>query len=174
MDYKRLSLGIETISILSAMEVPGVLMQVGCDVNFWWNFHWKLYRNFVLKLPLPQVSLALGDFHNDRMPLAATKRTQKAIGLFFSVLRAMTYETATEGDIKASFVWIFCIKIYWKIFQILVMQAMELRIGSLLEACKAAFTDVCDNFCFYKFHTVVHCPLLARWFGNLDVMDANR
>ena len=34
MAYKRLSLGIETISILSAMEVPGVLMQVGCDVNF--------------------------------------------------------------------------------------------------------------------------------------------
>jgi hypothetical protein len=38
------------------------------------------------------------------MPLAATKKTQKAIGLFFSVLRAMTYETATEGGIKASFV----------------------------------------------------------------------
>lgn len=54
------------------------------------------------------------------------------------------------------------------------MQVMELRIGSLLEACKAAFSDVCENFCFYKFHTVVHCPLLARWFGNLDVMDANR
>jgi hypothetical protein len=34
MAYKRLSLGIETISILSAMEVPGVLMQVGGDVNF--------------------------------------------------------------------------------------------------------------------------------------------
>lgn len=108
------------------------------------------------------------------MPLAATKKTQKAIGLFFSVLRGMTYETATEGDIKASFLWIFCIKLYQKIFQILVMQVMELRIGSLLEACKAAFTDVCENFCFYKFHTVVHCPLLARWFGNLDVMDANR
>ena len=38
MAYKRLSLGIETISILSAMEVPGVLMQVGrmciLDENF--------------------------------------------------------------------------------------------------------------------------------------------
>jgi hypothetical protein len=32
--------------------------------------------------------------------------------LFFSVLRAMTYETATEGDIKASFLWFFCIKLY--------------------------------------------------------------
>ena len=119
---------------------------------------------------MPQVSLALGDFHNERMPLSATKKTQKAIGLFFSVLRAMTYETATERDIKVRFAS-FCIKNFTTI---LGNQVMELSIVSLLEACKAAFSDVCDNFCFFKFHTVVHCPLLARWFGNLDVMDANR
>jgi hypothetical protein len=28
MDYKKITLGIETISILSASDVPGVLMQV--------------------------------------------------------------------------------------------------------------------------------------------------
>lgn len=53
-------------------------------------------------------------------------------------------------------------------------QRLEMLIVSLLEACKTAFKDVCPNFKFFKFHTIVHCPLQARWFGNIDVMDANR
>ena len=43
-----------------------------------------------------------------------------------------------------------------------------------METCKRAFKDVCPNFKFFKFHTIVHCPLQARWFGNIDVMDGNR
>lgn len=44
----------------------------------------------------------------------------------------------------------------------------------MLVTCKAAFAAECKNFCFYKFHMVLHCPRQIREFGNLDVMDANR
>jgi hypothetical protein len=51
---------------------------------------------------------------------------------------------------------------------------MKKQIVQLLDACNAAFASVCNNFNFYKYHKITHCPTQAKWFANLDVLDANR
>jgi hypothetical protein len=98
MDYKKITLGIETISILSASDVPGVLMQVNILLK---------NRQFFAKIHdislRAQISLALGDYSSDKLPLATTKKVQKAITLFFSVCRGTVYDETTEAGIKVHF-----------------------------------------------------------------------
>jgi hypothetical protein len=50
-----------------------------------------------------QISLALGDYSSDKLPLATTKKVQKAITLFFSVCRGTVYDETTEAGIKVHF-----------------------------------------------------------------------
>jgi hypothetical protein len=45
----------------------------------------------------------LGDYSSDKLPLATTKKVQKAITLFFSVCRGTVYDETTEAGIKVHF-----------------------------------------------------------------------
>lgn len=88
----------------------------------------------------------------------------------------MTYEEATEKDIqvhlhKFEYKLHFFLMFFYAPFY---LQALHQRITQLLLACKDAFASVCNNFNFFKFHIIIHCPDQARQWGNLDVMDAAR
>ena len=98
MIYKRIALGIETISILSASDVPRVLMQV----NILLKIDIFLVKIHDISLRA-KISLALGDYSSDKLPLAATKKIQKAITLFFSVCRGAVYDETTEAGTKVHF-----------------------------------------------------------------------
>jgi hypothetical protein len=50
-----------------------------------------------------QVSVALGDFSSAKLPLSKTKAIQRAIQLFFTVCKAMTYDSTTEGGVKVRY-----------------------------------------------------------------------
>ena len=74
IQLKRIKKGVENLTIVSAMDLPGVLLQG---------------------------SLALGDYSGPSkgLPIRKTKKIQRTIALFFAVVRQMKYDECEQSDV---------------------------------------------------------------------------
>jgi hypothetical protein len=74
IQLKRIKKGVENLTIVSAMDLPGVLLQG---------------------------ALALGDYSDPSkgLPIRKTKKIQRTIALFFAVVRQMKYDECEQSDV---------------------------------------------------------------------------
>jgi hypothetical protein len=98
----RIKSGVENLTMISAKDVPGVLLQVSIYIcNTIFN---ALSTTILIKncCRTTQGSLALGDYYDaDRgLPQKKTMLIQRTIGLFFAVLRAMSFEETNEEKVQ--------------------------------------------------------------------------
>ena len=70
---KKISMGLSELHTVSAMDLPGVLLQV---------------------------SLALGAHNSPKMPVKLTSKIQRVIGYFFVLHRSRKLEKHAESDVK--------------------------------------------------------------------------
>ena len=145
-DLKRVANGLAAMTTISAMDLPGVLLQAG---------------------------IALGNHNSKKLPRSTTCRAQRCIYYFFALQRFRNRRKRegkmTEGDVQVG--GGNCrISVKYLFFQ-----HFEMQIQQFLLSMKQAFSKFSkSSFRFHKFHMILHAPLQVRQFGNLDVMDANR
>ena len=92
INLNRITQGVGALSIISALELPGVLLQV--TLRCFCRLHYMCFCS--------QVAIALGRFSNSErcLPLRKTKLIQRTIGLFFSVCRKMHLKRTTDRAVK--------------------------------------------------------------------------
>lgn len=102
INLMRIKSGVENLTMISAKDIPGVLLQVSIYIcNTIFN---ALSTTILIKncCRIAQGSLALGDYYDaDRgLPQKKTILIQRTIGLFFAVLRAMSFEETNEEKVQ--------------------------------------------------------------------------
>ena len=93
---KKATGGLSSISTLSAMDLPGVLLQVSQIRNFRMLVKCNIMLFRVDALHTAQAAIALGNHNSQQFPIKVTRQIQRAVYYFLSLQRSRELECHSE------------------------------------------------------------------------------